>query len=158
MRLAAPTSRDGSGDEGRASRRTLPARVGRDPQRFASAESARAFLGTAPVTWQSGRWRVVAFRRVCWKFGRRTPHMFAGTSLADCGWAKAFYQQQRASGHRHHESLRAVAHKWVKIILAMRKTGEPYDESRFGHSRRHNPVTSSPADPELAVLAQRSLT
>ncbi len=61
-------------------------------------------------------------------------------------------------GHRHHESLRAVAHKWVKIILAMRKAGEPYDESRFLDSRRHNPVTSSPADPEIAVLAQGSLT
>ncbi len=84
--------------------------------------------------------------------------MFAGTSLAECGWAKAFYRQQRASGHRHHESLRAVAHKWVKIILAMRRTGEPYDESRFLDSRRHNPVTSSPADPEIAVLAQGSLT
>ena len=80
--------------------------------------------------------------------------MFTSTSLADCAWAKAFYQQQRASGHRHHESLRAVAHKWVKIILAMRKTGEPYDESRFLDSRRHNSVTSSPSDPKIAVLAK----
>ncbi len=136
----------------------LAACFGRDPQRFASVDSARAFLGTAPVTWQSGRWRVVAFRRACWKFGRRTLHVFAGTSLADCAWAKALYRQQRALGHRHHESLRAVAHTWVKIILAMRKTGEPYDESRFLDSRRHNPVTSTPADPEIAVLARGSLT
>ena len=46
--------------------------------------------------------------------------------------------------------------KCGKIIPAMGKAGEPYDEFRFLHSRSRNPVTSSPADPEIAVLAQGS--
>lgn len=41
-----------------------------------------------------------------------------------------------AAGHGHQAALRAVAHKWLKIILAMKRTGTPYDETVFLNSRR----------------------
>lgn len=110
---------------------SLLACLGRDPQRFASVADARAFMGTAPVTKASGNYRSVHFRRGCWKFARRTLQLFADKSRHQCAWAQAFYEKQRNSGHNHHAALRALAHKWLKIILAMRRTGTRYNEQTF---------------------------
>jgi transposase len=117
-------------------RPALLACLGRDPGRFAATDDARAFMGTAPVTKASGRSRSVKFRRGCWKFARRTLQLFADRSRPRCGWAQAFYDKQRASGHTHHQALRALAHKWLKILLAMQRNGTPYNEAVFLNSRR----------------------
>lgn len=114
----------------------LLACLGRDPNRFDCAAEARALMGTAPVTKASGKSNVVHFRRGCWKFARRTLQLFAEQSRHQCGWAQEFYENQRKSGHRHHAALRALAHKWVKVLLAMKRTGTPYDESVFVNSQR----------------------
>ena len=114
----------------------LLACVGRDPERYESVAAARALIGTAPITRQSGRSCVISFRRGCWKFARRTFQLFADQSRHECAWAQAFYRQQRNSGHGHHEAVRALAHKWVKIILAMKRTGCRYDENTFVQSRQ----------------------
>jgi hypothetical protein len=114
----------------------LLACLGRDPSRFAEVSDARAFMGTAPVTKASGRSPVVVFRRGCWKFARRTLQLFADQSRRGCAWAQAFYEQRREHGHTHHEALRALAHKWLKIILAIRRTGTPYSEETYAASRR----------------------
>jgi transposase len=115
----------------------LLACIGRDPLRFPTPADARAFMGTAPVTKTSGggRMRYVQFRRGCWTFARRTLQLLAQTSLRSCPWAQAFYLRQRESGHRHHAALRALAHKWLKIILAMKRTGSRYNEHVFTHSQ-----------------------
>lgn len=104
---------------------------GRDQERFATAAEACAFMGTAPVTKQSGRQVAHVFRHGCWKFARQTLQQLAEHSRARCAWAADLYQRQRASGHGHNAALRAVAHKWVKIIWAMQRSGQPYDEHRF---------------------------
>ncbi len=102
---------------------------GRDTDRFETPADAQAFIGTAPVTKASGRSRQVFFRRGCWKFARRTMQLFADQSRRHCAWADRFYQKQRVSGHQHHQALRALAHKWVKIILAMQRNGSRYIEA-----------------------------
>ena len=109
----------------------LAAVFGRDTSRFEDSTKAQAFMGTAPVTRASGRQRSVIFRRACCKLARRTLQLFAQQTLTTCAWAKAFYSKQRQSGHRHHAALRALANKWVKIILAMQRTGTPYDDARY---------------------------
>ena len=114
----------------------LLACLGRDPERFSSVGEARALMGTAPVTKASGKSRVVVFRRGCWKFARRTLQLFADQSRHQCHWAQAFYEKQRNSGHKHHEALRALAHRWLKILLAMRQSGSLYDEDIFLNSQR----------------------
>jgi transposase len=114
----------------------LLACLGRDRDRFATTSDAQAFMGTAPVTKASGRSRHVKFRRGCWKFARRTLQLFAHLSRRWCAWAQALYEKQRASGHTHHQALRALAHKWLKILLAMQRTGMPYNEAVFLNSRR----------------------
>jgi transposase len=123
---------------------SLLACLGRDPQRFASVGEARALMGTAPVTKASGKFRAVVFRRGCWKFARRTLQLFAEQSRHQCSWAQTFYEKQRSCGHKHHAALRALAHRWLKILLAMKRSGELYDEEIFLHSQRryllHNPT------------------
>lgn len=109
--------------------------IGRDGRRFTTAGEAQALMGTAPVTRASGRSRVVFMRRACWKFARRTLQFFADQSRGSCAWAAAFYERQRAGGHGHHAALRALANRWLKIILAMQRTGTRYDERIFLHSR-----------------------
>ena len=105
--------------------------MGRDTQRFETAVDAQAFMGTAPVTKASGKSRSIRFRRGCWKFARRTLQLFAGQSRRQSAWAQRFYKKQRDSGHSHHRALRALAHKWIKIILAMNRTGCPYIEAVY---------------------------
>lgn len=114
----------------------LLACLGRDPHRFESVAEACALMGTAPVTKASGNSCVVHFRRGCWKFARRTLHLFAEQSRHQSAWAQRYYQKQRDSGHKHHAALRALAHKWLKILMAMRRTGTPYNESVFVNSQR----------------------
>jgi len=127
---------------------SLLACFGRDPERFASPGEARAFMGTAPVTRASGKSRSVAFRWGCWKFARRTLQLFADQSRHCCVWAAVLYQKQLDSGHGHHAALRAVAHRWVKILLAMQCTGSRYDEAVYmAAQRRHSlkcPVLKAP--------------
>lgn len=116
----------------------LLACLGRDPQRFSSVGEARALMGTAPVTKASGNFRAVLFRRGCWKFARRTLQLFAEQSRHQCYWAQAYYEKQRSSGHRHHAALRALAHRWLKILLAMRQSGTLYNEDIFLNSQRRH--------------------
>ena len=114
----------------------LPACVGRDPQRFETAADAQALMGTAPVTKASGSSRSVRFRRGCWKFARRTLQLFADGSRHQCDWARECYERQRARGQGHHAALRALAHKWLKVILALKRTGQAYEESVILNSQR----------------------
>lgn len=127
----------------------LLACVGRDKTRLADVGKARALFGTAPVTKSSanGKYRAVHFRWGCGKFARRTVQLYAEKSLRTCAGAHAFYPRQRGKGHKHHQALRELAHKWLKIILALQRTGPPYQEHIFVNSqRRHQlkPVRSQP--------------
>jgi transposase len=136
----------------------LLACVGRDPHRFAHVGQARALMGTAPVTVQSGARKTVRFRWGCWKFARRTLQLFAAMSLRDCPWARDFYQGQRDKGHRHHSALRALAHKWLKIILALQRTARPYDERLFLNHRCQHLLTSSSRKVLTSCFSQKRLT
>jgi transposase len=123
----------------------LLACLGRDPDRFADVAEARAFMGTAPVTKASGKTRVVHFRFGCWKFARRTLQLFADHSRDTCAWAQALYQQKRACGNSHQAALRILAHKWLKILLALKRTRQLYDDHKFTHNRAQrllNPRTA----------------
>lgn len=135
----------------------LLACLGRDRERFATVASAQAFLGTAPVTKASGRQRQVTFRRGCWKFARRTLHLFAEASRHGCAWAQEFYETQRASGHRHHQALRALAHKWLKILLAMQRDGSHYNEAVYQQARQRHALAAAALPPASPNFPKNSL-
>jgi len=121
---------------------SLLACMGRDRQRYPTVAHAQGFMGTSPVTATSGKSRKVFFRRGCWKFARRTLQLYADQSRHQCAWAQEFYHEQRDSGHGHHAALRALAHKWVKIILAMLRSGTPYNDAVFINSRQRRLLRS----------------
>ncbi len=111
---------------------TLPsvwAEIGDAHQRWGSAEHLQAVGGTAPVTQQSGKMRVVHFRFACNKHLRHHAQLFAQTTLLHCEWARRYYRRQRERDHSHHRALRALAGKWLKIFYVLLNRGVVYDEA-----------------------------
>jgi hypothetical protein len=111
---------------------TLPsvwAESGDAGQRWGSAEHLQAVGGTAPVTTQSGKMRVVHFRAACNKHLRHHAQLFAQTTLLHCEWARRYYRRQRDRGHGHQRALRALAGKWLKIFYVLLSRGVAYDEA-----------------------------
>lgn len=87
--------------------------------------------GVAPVTYASGKSRSVRRRRACDTHVLQALTDLAFTtafSVAGC-WASDFYQRKRSQGKDHHEALRAVALRWVKILRKMWHDQVPYDEN-----------------------------
>lgn len=109
----------------------LLAAFGSDRDRIESPAAMQRLSGIAPVTKRSGRSCVVHRRYACPKFLRQTFHEFAGHSLPQSPWAKAYYQQQRAQGQGHHTAVRALAFKWIRILFRCWRDRVPYDESRY---------------------------
>jgi transposase len=116
-------------------------------ERFASAEEVQRLSGIAPVTEKSGKSQYVHMRRACPKFLRQTFHEFADHSIAQSGWAKAYYEMQRAKGNNHHAAVRSLGYKWIRIIFRCWKDGRPYDEETYVRSlqRRNSPLFSASA-------------
>ena len=120
----------------------LLAAFGADRQRFASAVEVQQFAGIAPVTESSGQHCWVHWRWACPKFLRQTLHEFAGCSIPQSAWAKAYYQQQRDRGKSHHAAVRALAFKWTRILYRCWKDHTAYDEHRYleALARRGSPL------------------
>jgi hypothetical protein len=108
----------------------LWAALGDAPGRWASWQHLQGYAGAVPVTLQSGKHKVVGFRYACNKRLRAALHQFALASLQRCEWARAYYDRQRARGHRHNQALRALGAKWLKIMFVMWRDHVPYDETR----------------------------
>lgn len=107
----------------------LWAELGDAPDRWESFRHLQAEAGAVPVTQSSGKSCVVQFRFSCNKIMRHCAYWLAFVSLTRCEWANHYYRQQRAKGHNHHRSLRALGAKWLKIIFVMWRDHKPYDEN-----------------------------
>ena len=98
---------------------------------FSTANVLQCYGGTAPVTIQSGKKRIVVYRKACNKFLRHTFHFIAFASLKTTTWAREFYDKQKAAGKSHSLALRNLANQWAEIIFAMFTKREKYDESIY---------------------------
>ena len=98
--------------------------------RFNSLMDVRAYVGTAPVTSQSGQFKGIGFRYGCNRFYRNVFHQFAFCSLRRSQWAKEYYRRKRLEGKKHHHALRCLADLWVKITYAMWHNQELYNEQK----------------------------
>jgi transposase len=123
----------------------LLAAFGSRRERYGTAADMQKFSGIAPVLERSAKTAWVHFRWACPKFLRQTFHEWAGHSIGFCDWARAYYQQQRKSGHDHHAAVRALAFKWIRIAFRCWKDGVPYDDSRYVASlrRRGSPLVQA---------------
>lgn len=108
---------------------TLWAELGDAKSRWESFHHLQAEAGVVPVTQASGKSRVVQFRFSCNKILRHAAYWLAFVSLNRSEWANKYYRNQRAKGHSHHQALRALGAKWLKIIFVMWRDHKPYDEN-----------------------------
>lgn len=94
----------------------------------------RAYTGAAPVTKRSGkRTFVIHMRYACKRRLRDALYHWARISIQRDPAARAYYDALRQRGHRHARALRSVADRWLRILVAMLKTGTLYDAARFAH-------------------------
>ena len=101
-----------------------------DGSAFRDGSKLAAYAGLAPVTRQSGTSLAAETR------SRRGNHrlknaMFlaAFASLRDPA-SKAFYDRKKAEGKRHNAALICLARRRCDVILAMLRTGQPYQPTR----------------------------
>jgi transposase len=126
----------------------LVAAFGTDRARLQDAAQMQALSGIAPVTQQSGKQRRVTRRWACNKFLRQTFHEFAQHSLGRSRWAKAYYDQMRRRGVKHHAAVRALAFKWIRVLYRCWKDRTLYNEAHYlaALARKHpSLLTSLPA-------------
>ena len=125
----------------------LAAAFGTDRTRFHSAINIATRSGIAPVLRRSGKTASVHMRWACPRFLRQTFHEYARVSIGQSAWARAFYKQHRARGHGHHEAIRALAFRWIRILYACWKNHTPYDETRYLQqlAKRGSALAQAPA-------------
>jgi Transposase/Transposase IS116/IS110/IS902 family len=103
---------------------------GDDRERYASAQSMQGLAGTAPVAFQSGKYTKAHKRYAGIKPLRNALYQFAWQSTKEA-WALEYYQRKRREGKSHSVALRALANQWVRLIHAMWRNEQPYDEAIF---------------------------
>ena len=115
---------------------------GPDRTRYPRALQLQQYSGIAPVQQQSGNTKITHWRWHCPKFLRQSFHEFAGCSVPQSRWAKAYYDEQIERGKPRHGVLRALAFKWQRILFRCWQNHEPYDEERYlaALRRHHSPL------------------
>jgi transposase len=108
----------------------LAAAFGTDRNRYHHPSELQCYSGIAPVTEQSGKTRVVHARWGYPTFLHQTFHEFAQASLPHSPWAKAVYDQQRDHGAGHHQAIRALAFRWIRILFRLWQNEDTYDEQK----------------------------
>jgi transposase len=120
------------------------AAFGSQRDRYDCADDVQTYSGIAPVTERSGKRKWVHFRWACPKFLRQSFHEWAGHSIAQSAWARAYYQQQRNRGQDHHAAVRALAFKWIRIVFRCWKDRVAYDENKYlaALTKRGSPLST----------------
>lgn len=96
---------------------------------YTSPNGLQCYAGKAPVTRRSGKHElVVANRLACNGHLRDAVQQWAFCSLRGSGWAREFYDAQRARGKGHHGALRALGNRWLEVLWHCLSRGVPYDE------------------------------
>src|SRR2546427_349952 len=107
---------------------------GEQRERYASAAELQKYAGIAPVTERSGKKSWVHWRLQCPKFLRQTFVEWAAESIRHSFWAQLYYQQQRDKGKAHQAAVRALAFKWIRMLLRCWQERTPYDASVSLHA------------------------
>lgn len=108
----------------------IAAEIGDAIGQFDTPNALQCYAGKAPVTRRSGKSElVVACRLACNRFLADAVQQWAFTSLKRSGWAREFYDAQRARGKRHHAALRALGNRWLEILWHCLSHNVAYDEA-----------------------------
>lgn len=93
-------------------------------------QTLRAHAGTAPVTRQSGKTRLVSMRRACNRRLRTAVFHWARNAVRIDARSRAHYQQLRQR-HGYARALRGVADRLLGLMITLLKHGTLYDPSRW---------------------------
>lgn len=101
----------------------------------------RSYAGTAPITRQSGKKTVVLMRYSCNERLRNALYHWARVSTIRDPRSRAHYAGLRAKGHSHGRALRALADRWLRVLIAMLREGTLYDPNlqKAQHSDGRHP-------------------
>jgi transposase len=121
---------------------------GEQRARYTSAAALPKYAGIAPVTARSGKKAWVHWRLQCPKCLRQTFVAWAAASIRHACWAQVSYQQQREKGTPHQAAVRALAFKWIRILLRCWQHRTPYDASVYLNAlqRRGSPLMHNRAN------------
>ena len=103
--------------------------LGSQRDRFDSDEHLAGEAGVAPVTYQSGKSKVVAFRWACNHRLRAAITCLADNSRHASAWAANVYANARARGCDHPHAIRILARAWLRVIWRAWIDRKPYDPS-----------------------------
>lgn len=104
--------------------------IGDHPEQFESPNALQCYAGKAPVTRRSGKSEfVVACRLAHNRYLGDAVQQWAFCSLRRSGWAREFYDGQRAKGKGHHAALRALGNRWLEVLWHCFRKGVLYDEA-----------------------------
>lgn len=111
---------------GRICAAQILAELGSVRERFPTEAQLAAEAGVAPVTYESGKHRSVAFRFACNHRLRRALTCFADQSRHGNRWATDIYQRARSRGCDHPHAIRILARAWVRVLWRAWLTRTPY--------------------------------
>ena len=103
---------------------------GDDRGLYKNAREVMALSGIVPVTRGSGKYISRSFRFGCNHFYRNIFTEFANTSLSKSLWARMYYERKRKEGKTHYHALRCLATLWIKVVYALWREKEMYDEDK----------------------------
>jgi hypothetical protein len=110
------------------------AEFGDDPGRYGDGKARRNYAATSPITRASGKRKVVAARFVHNDRLVDALNAQAFAALTASPGARAYYDQQRAAGREHNDTLRRLANRLVGILHGCLKTRTLYNEhTAWGH-------------------------
>lgn len=90
----------------------------------------RCYSGTAPITHQSGKKKVVLMRQGCNERLRNALYHWARVSVVCDPRSKKVYASMRARGHSHGRALRGMADRWLQVLISMLRNRTLYDVQR----------------------------
>lgn len=90
----------------------------------------RAYGGIAPITKQSGKKVAVMMRQGCNGRLRNALYHWSRVSVQHDPVSQEHYRRLHSVGHTHGRALRGVTDRLLAVLIAMLKSGQPYDPGR----------------------------
>lgn len=122
---------------GRICAAQILAELGSVRERFDDCDRLAAEAGVAPVTYESGKSKAVAFRWACNHRLRAAITCLADNSRHASAWAAAIYNRARARGCDHPHAIRILARAWLRVIWRAWQDRLPYDFQRHTGAMLH---------------------
>ena len=119
------------------------------PAPYKNADDLAVITGIAPVQRGSGKTQVTLCRAAFSLFPHQTFMEYAKQSVLFCPWARAFVEHKTGQGWKYWRIIRALAFKWIRILVAVMRSGVAYDENKYVKHllEKHCPYMTAQSSP-----------